>query len=182
MDNHNNPLKSIIVISAIGPEDPKIFGEITHSFTKCGCEILESKFSVMGNKFLLMTMLSGTWDAIAKIETALARLGDNLGIKFSAARASNISNYDKSIPYMMEVVAVKNPDLVHDTVKFFELQKVVIKELQCSGFIANQTNTQMISLQVNVSVPSSLSIASFRSDFVDFCDRLNIDAVLEPLK
>ena len=83
---------------------------------------------------------------------------------------------------MLEVVTVRNPDLVHDTVKFFELQKVVIKELQCSGFIANHTNTQMISLQVNVNVPSSLSIASFRSDFVDFCDRLNIDAVLEPLK
>ena len=182
MDNHNNPLKSIIVISAIGPEDPNIFGEITHSFTKCGCEILESKFSVMGNKFLLMTMLSGTWDAIAKIETALARLGDNLGIKFSAERTSNISNYDKSIPYVMEVVTVRNPDLVHNTVKFFELQKVVIKELQCNGFLATQTNTQMISLQVNISVPYSLSIASFRSDFVDFCDRLNIDAVLEPLK
>ena len=118
MDNHNNPLKSIIVITAIGPEDPKIFGEITHSFSKCGCEILESKFSVMGNKFLLMTMLSGTWDAIAKIETVLTRLGDNLGIKFSAERASNISNHDKCIPYVMEVVTVRNPDLVHDTVKF----------------------------------------------------------------
>tara|TARA_B100000579_G_scaffold437516_1_gene467210 strand:+ start:952 stop:1497 length:546 start_codon:yes stop_codon:yes gene_type:complete len=181
MEN-NNPLKSVIAISAIGPADPKIFGKITYSFTKCGCEILESKFSVMGDKFLLMAMLSGTWDAIAKIETALTRLGDNLGIKFSAERASNISNYEKSIPYVMEVVAVKNPSLVHDTVKFFELQKVVIKELQCGGFIANQTNTQMISLQVTISVPSSLSIASFRSDFVDFCDRLNIDAVLEPLK
>ena len=180
MDNHNNPLKSIIVITAIGPEGPNIF-EITHSFAKCGCEILEQVFR-HGEQFLLMTMLSGTWDAIAKIETALARLGDNLGIKFSAERASKISNHDKSIPYVMEVVTVRNPDLVHDTVKFFELQKVVIKELQCSGFIANQTNTQMISLQVNVSVPSSLSIASFRSDFVDFCDHLNIDAVLEPLK
>ena len=131
MDNHNNPLKSVIVISAIGQEDPNIFGEITYSFTKCGCEILESKFSVMGNKFLLMAMLCGTWDAIAKIETVLTRLGDNLGIKFSAERASNISAYDKSIPYVMEVVAVKNPSLVHDTVKFFELQKVAIRELQC---------------------------------------------------
>ena len=182
MDNHNNPLKSVIVISAIGPEDPKIFGEITYSFTKCGCEILESKFSAMGNKFLLMAMLSGTWDSIAKIETALTRMGDNLGIKFSTERASNMSKDEKCIPYVMEVVTIKNPSLVHDTIKFFELQKVPIKELQCGGFLANQTNTQMISLQVTLSVPASLSIASFRSDFVDFCDRLNIDAVLEPLK
>ena len=171
MDNHNNPLRSIIAISAIGRANPNIFGEITHSFTKCGCEILESKFSVMGDKFLLMAMLSGTWDAIAKIETVLARLGDNLGIKFAAERTSNISNCEKSMPYVMEVVAVKNPSLVHDTVKFFELQKVTIKELQCGGFTANQTNTQMISLQVTINEPSSLSIASFRSDFVDFCDR-----------
>ena len=85
MDNHNNPLKSIIVITAIGPESED-FGEITHSFTKCGCEILESKFSVMGNKFLLMTMLEH--GIIAKIETVLGQIGDNLGIKFSAERAS----------------------------------------------------------------------------------------------
>ena len=182
MDNPNNPSKSLIVISAIGPEDPKIFGEITHSFIKCGCEILESKFSVMGNKFLLMAMLSGNWDAIAKIETALTRLGGKLGIQFSAERASNNSDDKKSIPYVLEVVTIRNPDLIHETVKFFELQKVDIKELQCSGFIANQTKTQMLSLQVTVSVPSSLPISSFRSDFLDFCDRLNIDAVLEPLK
>jgi len=182
METLINSNKNLLAVCAIGTESPDIFGKITHSFVKCGCEILESKFSIMGNKFLLMAMVSGSWDSIAKIETALKRLGQNLGLTFSVERITENSTKNEDIPYVMEVVAAKNIDLVHQAVRFFELQKVIIKELLSGGFVANHTKAQMISLQITISVPPELSISSFRSDFVDFCDRLNIDAVLEPLK
>ncbi|MCP4126884.1 MAG: glycine cleavage system protein R, partial [Gammaproteobacteria bacterium] len=35
---------------------------------------------------------------------------------------------------------------------------------------------------MTVGIPSSIHIATLRDEFMEFCDGLNLDAVLEPLK
>ena len=40
----------------------------------------------------------------------------------------------------------------------------------------------MFSVQANVNVPANLSIAQLREEFTEFCDHLNLDAILEPVK
>ena len=182
MHSSINTSKSLVAVSAIGAYEPNMAGEITQTFLKCECDIKESRFSVMGDRFLLMALLAGNWNAIAKIETALARLGQRLDLTFVARRASEKIRSERHIPYVMEVVTTQNRELVHEVVRFFELQKVDIEELHSGGYVATHTKSAMLSLQLTISVPPEISISSFRSDFVDFCEQLNIDAVLEPAK
>jgi glycine cleavage system transcriptional repressor len=40
----------------------------------------------------------------------------------------------------------------------------------------------MFAMQVLIGIPSDQHIASLREDFLDFCESLNIDATMEPLK
>jgi glycine cleavage system transcriptional repressor len=40
----------------------------------------------------------------------------------------------------------------------------------------------MFTMSMIVNVPSNIRIATLREDFLDFCDSLNMDAVLEPSK
>jgi glycine cleavage system transcriptional repressor len=40
----------------------------------------------------------------------------------------------------------------------------------------------MFSIQMIVNVPSRIQVASLREEFMDFCDRVNLDAILEPVK
>jgi glycine cleavage system transcriptional repressor len=40
----------------------------------------------------------------------------------------------------------------------------------------------MFSLHVTINVPADISISAIRGDFIDFCDRLNLDAIMEPVK
>ena len=40
----------------------------------------------------------------------------------------------------------------------------------------------MFSLHVTISVPTNTSIAALRGEFMDLCDQLNLDAVMEPVK
>ncbi len=44
------------------------------------------------------------------------------------------------------------------------------------------TGAKMFSLHMMVNIPSDSSIASIRGDFIEFCDRLNLDAIMEPVK
>jgi glycine cleavage system transcriptional repressor len=40
----------------------------------------------------------------------------------------------------------------------------------------------MFSVHISLEVPADTHIASLREEFLDFCDRLNLDAVIEPIK
>ncbi len=40
----------------------------------------------------------------------------------------------------------------------------------------------MFSVQMIVNVPSRLHLAHLREEFMDLCDSLNLDAIMEPVK
>ena len=40
----------------------------------------------------------------------------------------------------------------------------------------------MFSVQMSVNIPSRLHISALREEFMEFCDRLNLDAIIEPIK
>jgi len=50
------------------------------------------------------------------------------------------------------------------------------------GYAAAHTGTPMFSVHLTVDIPASLQIALLRDEFMDFCDQLNLDAVIEPIK
>ena len=53
---------------------------------------------------------------------------------------------------------------------------------QMSGLGPAQTGAEMFSAQISIGIPASAHISSLREDFLEFCDTLNLDAILEPLK
>ena len=40
----------------------------------------------------------------------------------------------------------------------------------------------MFSVQMSVNVPARIHVSQLREDFMDYCDALNLDAILEPVK
>ena len=40
----------------------------------------------------------------------------------------------------------------------------------------------MFSLRLVINVPSRIHLGVLREEFMDFCDHLNLDAILEPVK
>ena len=44
------------------------------------------------------------------------------------------------------------------------------------------TRAEMISSQVTIGIPANMHIAALRDDFMEFCDHLNLDAIMDPMK
>ncbi len=40
----------------------------------------------------------------------------------------------------------------------------------------------MFSVHMNVEIPAKTQISTLREEFMDFCDQMNLDAVIEPVK
>ena len=175
MQNH-------FVISALGNNRPGLVHQLSKAVKDCGCNILDSRMAVLGGEFALILLLAGTWDAIAKIESMIPRLEDSLDLTLISRRTEVREKVANLMPYAVEVVASDRPGIVHDIAQFFSSRDINIEELFTGSYAAAHTGTPMFSLHVTISVPTNTSIAALRGEFMDLCDQLNLDAVMEPVK
>lgn len=175
-------MQNLLVISALGEDRPGIVNALTESILEYGCNITDSRMTVLGGEFAVIMLLSGTWDAIAKIESALPRLEKQLHLLISAKRTEARRSSGHSLPYMVEVVAMDHPGIVHDIARFFSERKINIEDLSTSSYAAAHTGTPMFSMLMNISIPADISIGALRGEFMDLCDALNLDAIMGPTK
>jgi glycine cleavage system transcriptional repressor len=86
------------------------------------------------------------------------------------------------MPYAVEVIAVEQIGIVHQIAQFFSRRDINIEDMYSGNYAAAHTGTPMFSLHMTISIPTNISIAGMRSDFMDFCDQHNLDAIMEPVK
>lgn len=175
MDNY-------LVIAAIGTNSPKLIEELTHAVRDCGCNIGDSRLSIMGNELCAQMIVTGSWDAIAKIEDTLRRREQKLGVTVVTRRTTCPANDRKLMPYAIDVVGLDQTGIVHNIVRFIVDNNIIIQDMETRTYRAGSSATTMFSLHMNINIPSELSIASIRGDFMDYCDQLNLDAIMEPVK
>lgn len=171
-----------LVIAAIGANSPVLIEQLTRAVRDCGCSIGDSHLTVLGKELCAQMIVNGSWDAIAKIEDTLKRRENDLGITVITRRTTNSTSSRKQMPYAIDVVGLDQPGIVHNIVSFIVNNKIAIQDIQTHTYQANASATIMFSLHMNINIPSDLSISSLRGDFMDYCDQLNLDAIMEPVK
>ncbi len=175
MDNY-------LVVSSLGKDHPGIVNALSQATLDCGCNILDSRMTVLGSEFAVIMLLSGNWSAIAKLEDMLPRVAQKHDLNVISRRTELRAPSTRIIPYAVEVVAMDHPGIVRDVADFFASRSINIEDLYTGSYQAPHTGTPMFSLHMTVGVPSDSSIAALRGEFMDFCDALNLDAMLAPVK
>jgi glycine cleavage system transcriptional repressor len=171
-----------IAISLMGANRVGLIENFTKAVRDCGCSVGDSRMTVLGDRFSMLILLTGTWDAIAKIETMLPRLETQLQVKILSQRAEPRKRHTNMMPYAIEVVAVDRQGIVHEITQFFTQREIGVEDMYSGTYAAAHTGTPMFSLHMTISVPTDVSIAGLRGEFMDFCDHLNLDAIMEPVK
>lgn len=86
------------------------------------------------------------------------------------------------LPYVVEVIAADKPGILFQLADFFDHQGITIESLNCARYRAMQTGADMFSAQLTIGIPAETHIASLRDDFLEFCDHLNLSAIMDPMK
>ncbi|WJW76203.1 glycine cleavage system protein R [Thiohalobacter sp. IOR34] len=175
MSNH-------LVISAIGEDRPGIVNELTRGILEHGGNIADSRMTVLGGDFAVILLVSGNWNAIAKLEDQLPAIGERLGMTITTRRTETRESTRDQLPYLVDVVALDNPGIVHNLASFFSARNINIQDLSTTSYAAPHTGTPMFAVHMTVDIPARVHIATLREEFMDFCDQLNLDAVIEPAK
>ena len=175
-------MQTYLVISAVGKDRIGLVESISQSVLECGCHIGESRMTVLGSEFAVVMLVNGYWNAVAKLESALPRMADALGLRVSSTRTEARADTRSLIPYAVEVVATEHAEVVHEVSDFFARRGINIEDVYTNRYPAPHTGAAMFALHLTVGIPSDLSIASIRGEFMDFCDELNLDAMIAPVK
>lgn len=175
MQNH-------LIISAIGHDKPGIVQALSKVVFDSGCNILDSRMMVLGGEFSVIMMTAGNWNHIAKLETTIKHAAEEAGLTITLTRTESRETQPTLLPYMVEVVSIDHPGIVYQVADFFSRRQINIEDLSSDSYHAAHTGTPMFSMNIAISVPSQLSIGELRTQFLNFCDEYNIDAVIEPAK
>lgn len=175
-------MEHFLVLSALGADRTGIVDELARAASETRCNIADSRMIVMGQEFALIMMVSGTWDAIAKLEAQLPNLGKRLGLAIITKRTEPRQVQTEAMPYNVHVIALDNPGIVHEIANFFAVQGINIEAMETSTYAAPHTGSPMFALSMTVNIPARLHVATLRENFMLFCDDRNLDAIIEPYK
>ncbi len=175
-------MQNYLVITALIENSSEIIRRFSKLSKSSGCNIVDSRYKVLGHELSMMLFLSGSWDAIAKMEDMLEKIGQEHQVKILTKRTEVDSLQGDSMPYAVDVVGIDQAGIIFDITDFMSSNNLLIQEMSSNTYEASLTGAKMFSLHMMVNIPLDSSIAVIRGDFIDFCDRLNLDAIMEPVK
>jgi glycine cleavage system transcriptional repressor len=172
---------SHLVISALGRDRSGIVDQLSKGIYELDCNITDSRMTVLGGEFAIL-LLVGPWNRLAKLEDQVPELQEKLDLVIITKRTEERTGNANLLPYGVDVVSLDHPGIVYSLASFFSEKNINIEDMTTSSYAAAHTGTPMFSVRMNIGIPANIHIAALRDEFMDFCDSMNIDAVLEPIK
>ena len=175
-------MKQHLAVSAIGSDRTGMVHDLTRVITDCGGNIAESRMAALGSEFAMLLLVSGNWHSLARIESELARLAETGSLSVHLKRTEPKPVRTDMLPYSIDIVSLDQTGIVAGLSGFFASRGIDISEVATRCYAAAHTGAPMFAVQMGISVPGKLQVAQLREEFMDFCDSLNLDAILEPVK
>lgn len=175
-------MKTLLVINTFIPAESTLFSELCQQISRTGCNIDESRCALLGSTHVIALCTSGSWDVIAKTETALKSFAKRHQIQLFYERTNPISFATPHIPYYVQIVALDKPGIICEVIDFFRQEGIQIGELESTIQKSNHTGAEILNLSLVVFIQEEIVIGDLRERFILFSDSLNLDSIIEPLK
>lgn len=177
------PEQKYMQIVAVFDQKSQFLYEVTRQVAQAGCHTLESNVYTLLDKQSLSMLISGSWHQLAKVELAL---NQNKKFKpdFFTFKTLDLATEPKELflPYSIVVLGLANPQHLHRLIEFFVSFPVHVHQIQSETFVAKRTHAPMQSIQLQLSIRSTMNLGELRDQFMLFCDNQNLDAFMEPTK
>jgi glycine cleavage system transcriptional repressor len=175
-------IKKYLSIVALGANRDKLARDLVGAIGRRGCEISECRITPLGDHFSASMLLCGNWSAMGKMESALPGLAEHLGLSVQFQHTRPAEPQSDFRPYAAEVVAPQQPRLLAELLDFFTDQGTSVIEVSCQAYDSGLTGAAMCTMHMAVHVPTNHHPQTLRDAFMDVCDDLHADGLLDPIK
>ncbi len=175
-------MQQLIVISALGSDRAGVVNDLTRVILDCGGNIQESRMTALGSEFAMLLLVSGNWHTLDRLEKNLKRFAEGNDLTVQLQRTEPRKYETELLPYAVDVVCLDQAGIVHNLASFMAGRGIEIAEVTTRSYPAAHTGAPMFAVQMVINVPASVHVSTLREEFMEFCDQLNLDAILEPVK
>jgi glycine cleavage system transcriptional repressor len=174
--------RQLLAVSAIGPDRPGLVHDLTRAINDCGGSIAESRMASLGTEFAMVLLVSGNWHTLARLESELKKVADECGLTLQLRRTEQRGARRDQLPYSIDIVSLDQTGIVAGLSGFCAARSIDIGEVATRCYAAAHTGAPMFAVQMIINVPAKLHVSQLREEFMDYCDNMNLDAILEPVK
>ena len=175
-------MQDAVILIAAGTDQPGIVDRISGVIFDCGCNLEDSRMSLLGGEFALMVLVRGSPSALRELEGSAIPVADELGlllqIRPTGERQNSGSRVADAICYRLHAVAMDHPGIVHKITRLLREHQINVVRLDSEMGAAPTTGTPIFSLHLEMHVPASVPVARLRADLQSFAEEENIDISL----
>ena len=175
-------MSQLIVLSAIGTDRTGVVQDISKEILSCGGNIEESRMATLGSEFAILMLVSGNWHTLTRLQNGLDKLNKDDNLTVSIRKTGERAVKEDRMPYAVDIVSLDQQGIVFNLADFFASRDIEIADVATRRYAAAHTGAPMFAVQMAINVPASVHIVQLRDEFLELCDRLNLDAILEPVK
>lgn len=158
------------------------FDKLLSAITERDGNIAQCSLTRHGTAGILTLSISGHWGALSRIEAAIPAMQDSLEMNIHMLRTTAEKTQREFRPYAAELYAPTQAGILPAVMSFFTAADVQIRDLSAQEYRSGVSGGELINLTLILDVPMDLSPQSLRESYMDFCDELRADGVLDPIK
>jgi len=171
-----------LAITVLGHNRNYFITEILSTIRDCKCSIVEIRFSRLEQTDAAYLLIQGNWNQIAKFESVMEAVEKRLEIKIHMLRPEREHKEKDFLPYSLETLSIDRDNIIESVSAFLSVRGIEVEEISGSSYQAPYISTSVFATKFIVLIPPEIRLLPLREEFLDFCDQLNIDAILEPIK
>ncbi len=175
-------MSQLIVISAVGTDRTGVVQDLTKVILSCDGNIEESRMTTLGSEFAVLLLVSGNWATLNKLRQKLDKLAAGSDLSIAIRQTNAKPEVGDRMPYAVDIVSLDQEGIVYNLANFFATRDIDIADVATRSYAAAHTGSPMFAVQMAINVPATVHVAQLREEFLEVCDRLNLDAILEPVK
>lgn len=170
--------KAYLVLTAVGPDRPGLVNELSQMIHSAGANLEDSRMAILGGEFALLLLVSGSEQALGKVEQAGPSLAEELGLRLMLKRTARRDSPRDFLSYRIRVTGVDRPGIVHAVAGVLAKRGINVASLDSRVSYAPLSGTPMFTLDAELQVPSELALSELRRELSAICDEENLDFVL----
>jgi glycine cleavage system transcriptional repressor len=168
-----------MVLTAVGPDRQGLVQRFSEAIRDAGANLEDSRMAILGGEFALIVLLSGSGDALGKVEQMLPALGDATGLSVTLKPTARPLGGGEFLAYRIRISGVDHPGIVSHVSRLLANKGVNVAHLDSRVGYAPLSGTPMFVLNAELQVPAKLGLGELRREMAQLCDTENLDFLLE---
>jgi glycine cleavage system transcriptional repressor len=176
--------RSRLIITTIGVDRPGIVAEISGWILEHGGNIEDSRMSQLGSEFATLILVSGPADIEGRLEATRGEFerSHNLNVSTKPVSAAPSAGATPMLRYALLATSLDHPGIVHQVAQLLRTQSVNIVSATTQTAPAPFTGAPVFQVDMEIDIPSFVSIPGLRAQLNELGMRENIDFTLKPVR